>query len=449
MENIIKSYNLKVLKSNFLLGFLILVLVLSCLYGYLAYHTIVELFCIVIAFCLFTLTCNTRQYMENKYLLFKSKRFFHKDVLDLIAISIFFTVLSGLCFTFYEDLYGYLNVSGHILKVMSYYFIYKAIFLMGLNKPFNLLFRNIGAEKEKLEEMVLERTNELTAINQKLQNEINLKKLVEKDLLSLNQHLEKRVEEEVNNRYQHEQMLIQQSKMASMGEIISMIAHQWKQPLNAISLTVEDVKDTYVYNEMSKESLYKSIEIIHSQIKFMSKTIDNFRDFLMPAKKQQIISVKKIIDDLMFMFGESYRKAHNLEIIVKIKGSESYLSFVGCSTEFKQVLLNLINNARDAIISKNKLSDNGYKGTILIFLKGTEDEIIVTVQDNGGGIPAYVIDKIYEPYVSTKSSENGTGLGLYLAKKIVEEKIGGVLSVRNNDGGAQFTITIKRNCDLK
>ncbi|WP_444550889.1 sensor histidine kinase [Candidatus Magnetomonas plexicatena] len=272
---------------------------------------------------------------------------------------------------------------------------------------------------------------------------------MEKELLSLNQHLEQRVEEEVKNRLQQEQMLIQQSKMASMGEIISMIAHQWKQPLNAISLTVEDIKDTYDYNEMSKESIHKSVKIVHSQIEFMAKTIDDFREFLSPSKDKTVTNVKKIIDDLMFMFGASYKKAHNLEIEVEVIGSESKLSFTGCPNEFKQVMLNLINNARDAIVSKSKLSGGGFKGIIKITLIWAEKEITVKVQDNGGGIPNDVIGKIYEPYVTTKSAEKGTGLGLYMSKKIVEEKMEGSLYVRNTEGGAEFTVRLIRNGDFK
>ncbi|MBF0520874.1 MAG: PAS domain S-box protein, partial [Nitrospirae bacterium] len=204
MENTIESFNFKVLKNIFFVPLLIVVLYLSRLHGYLVYHTLMELFCIVIAFIIFAITWNTRQFMENKYLfvigisyffvggldtlhilsykgmnlihglttfkrvseyvisfilvgamyaLYKSKRFFDKDIFNLIAISIFFTILSELCFTIYEDLYDYLNVSVHILKVISYYFIYKAVVVVGLNKPVNLLFRNIGKEKENLKHL--------------------------------------------------------------------------------------------------------------------------------------------------------------------------------------------------------------------------------------------------------------------------------------------------------
>ncbi|QWR77597.1 sensor histidine kinase [Candidatus Magnetomonas plexicatena] len=264
------------------------------------------------------------------------------------------------------------------------------------------------------------------------------------DLLVMNTELEKRVDEEIKHRMLKEQLLVQQSKQASMGEVVGMIAHQWKQPLNAISLTIQDLKDAGNFGELNKESVDEATKAILSQIMFMSKTIDDFRTFLMPSRTKVTFNVRKAIEDIVGMFGTLYKKKHNVEITIEAASPELDLTTTGYPNEFKQVILNLINNSRDAIESRVLATGLGkdFNGDIRITLSRTDNNLYVKISDKGGGIPKDIMEKIYEPYVTSKADDKGTGLGLYMSRTIIEQNMGGRLSVRNIDGGAEFTITL-------
>lgn len=258
--------------------------------------------------------------------------------------------------------------------------------------------------------------------------------------MKLKAHLEQKVKDGIEKGKQKEQLLVQQSKLATMGEMIGMIAHQWRQPLNAISLTVEDMRDAFDYGDLDKEYMNTSAFGVLHQVQFMAKTIDDFKNFLTPSKTKVDFNVQNAIEDLINMIGILYTKK-NIEIVIDIAPNSKLIS-TGYPSEFKQVILNLMNNSRDAIVSRAKSID-GFKGTISIAISGEED-IYVTIRDNGGGIPAEIIDKIYDPYFTTKSSEEGTGLGLYMSKVIIENNMGGKLSVRTVNDGTEFTITMKK-----
>ncbi|MBF0488342.1 MAG: GAF domain-containing protein [Nitrospirae bacterium] len=258
--------------------------------------------------------------------------------------------------------------------------------------------------------------------------------------MKLKAHLEQKVKDEIEKGKQKEQMLVQQSKLATMGEMIGMIAHQWRQPLNAISLTVEDLRDAFDYGDLDKEYMNTSAFAVLRQVQFMAKTIDDFKNFLTPSKTKVDFNVQNAIEDLINMIGFLYTKK-NIEIITDIT-PDSMLISTGYPGEFKQVILNLLNNSRDAIVSRSKSIDD-FKGTIYISISEGED-VYVVIRDNGGGIPAEIIDKIYDPYFTTKSSKEGTGLGLYMSKTIIEKNMGGKLSVRIVDDGTEFTITMKK-----
>ncbi|MBF0463851.1 MAG: PAS domain-containing protein [Nitrospirae bacterium] len=245
--------------------------------------------------------------------------------------------------------------------------------------------------------------------------------------------------EEQKNKHK-EQLLIQQSKMASMGEMIGLIAHQWRQPLNALALNVNDVKDAYTFGELDARYIEESVSASLQQIEFMSKTIDDFRNFFIPAKKKVHFYVNTAIEELLSMFLQIFNKSH-IDIFIKAEQGTALLTD-GYPNEFKQVLLNILNNSKDAIISK-KRTDTQLQGKIEISIGNNEDnsEIIVSIKDNGGGIPDDVIGKIFDSYFSTKGSE-GTGVGLYMSKTIIEEKMHGKISVSNIEDGAQFIIQL-------
>ncbi|MBF0343997.1 MAG: GAF domain-containing protein [Nitrospirae bacterium] len=267
------------------------------------------------------------------------------------------------------------------------------------------------------------------------------RKRMEEELRDLNNNLKSMVDEETSKRQMQEQMLIQQSKMAAMGEMIGLIAHQWKQPLNAVGVTVQDLRDAYKFGEINEDYIDHTIDITMGQVSFMSKTMDDFRNFFKPSKQKVQFDVKDAIDELITMFIQIFSK-NNINVNVKTE-HDLRLKADGYPNEFKQVILNILNNSKDAIIS---IRNNGNKveGKIEVEIANDENKehISVSIRDNGGGIPEDIIDRIFEPYYTTKGSE-GTGIGLYMSKTIIETNMGGTLTARNLDGGVEFTITLQ------
>ncbi|MBF0592909.1 MAG: PAS domain-containing protein [Nitrospirae bacterium] len=266
----------------------------------------------------------------------------------------------------------------------------------------------------------------------------------EEDIRNLNKILEQKLKEETSLREQKEQLLIQQSKLAEMGDMIGAIAHQWKQPLTSISLIANEIEDAYEYGEMTGEYMKDCVIKILDQTKFMSKTIEDFRNFMKPSKVMSDFDIKEVIDDVLFMFEAMLRKSNVDVLFEKDISSERYIT-TGYPNEFKHVVLNLINNSRDAICSireKNLLSKD-IRGKITLNLSSKDDKILLTISDNGGGVPYEIISKIFDPYFTTKPDEKGTGIGLYISKKIIEN-INGSLACKNVEDGAEFTITINK-----
>jgi signal transduction histidine kinase len=261
------------------------------------------------------------------------------------------------------------------------------------------------------------------------------------------QNLQDMVNEEIRNKLKSEQILVQQSKLATMGEMIALIAHQWKQPLNIIGLTVQDIEDAYDYEGLDKKYIEKTVTGVMEQIGFMTQTIDDFSRFLSPSKDKGEFGIIKAIEEVMFMVKGMFKRNN---IVVSFDKEEGFLltgdyTIQGYPNEFKHVILNLINNSRDAILSSDKKghTDKGREGRIAIGLAKTDNRITITIRDNGGGIPPEIIDRIFEPYFTTKPEQEGTGIGLYMSRTIIENKLGGKLSARNIDGGAEFGIELQ------
>ncbi|MBF0317416.1 MAG: HAMP domain-containing histidine kinase [Nitrospirae bacterium] len=273
--------------------------------------------------------------------------------------------------------------------------------------------------------------------------DITERKILEKKLEQLNSHLEEQVRDKIDEIRQKEQMLIQQSKMAAMGEMIGAIAHQWKQPLNAVSLLIQDIKDAYDYGELNEEYLDKMIETSNTQVNFMSRTIDDFRNFFKPTKEKTVFNIVNSLKEILSMFTDMFYKNGISIELSHDNGNE--LKCTGYPNEFKQVILNLINNSKDAITIKRSKDPKAYlNGNIKITVRKEEDRAIaVIISDNGGGIPEDVIGRIFEPYFTTKPSDVGTGIGLYMSKTIIENNMGGLLAVRNIEEGAEFKITME------
>lgn len=255
------------------------------------------------------------------------------------------------------------------------------------------------------------------------------------ELENLNRTLESRVSEEIQKNREQEQLLIQKSKFIALGEMISNIAHQWRQPLSQLSALLMTLKLKYNMDKLDKTAM--EIKCIEAEniVEYMSHTIDDFRNFFMPNKDKKIFSIQNSIGDVLRIVGMSITN-QNIKIEVNIAQDESIL---GYKNEYEQVLLNLLSNAKDAIIA-SEIPD----GKIIIRLVSDAKVVRLIVQDNGGGIKIEPIERIFEPYVSSKEQNEGTGIGLYMAKLIIEKSMRGKLEARNENGGAIFTIELEK-----
>lgn len=230
-----------------------------------------------------------------------------------------------------------------------------------------------------------------------------------------------------------EQQLLQQSKFAQMGEMMGMIAHQWRQPLNAIAATANNLSVKLAMESPQREYCQQEIAHISEYAQHLSITIDDFRSFFKQEKSKEEVSLRALCDEtLRIVSGTLVR--HQITLETDYRDNRPLSTLPG---EMKQVLLNLIKNSEDALIEKGIKSPK-----IKIITENDDTQHSVIVSDNAGGIPEEIIDKIYEPYFSTKLEREGTGLGLYMSKKIIEEHCGGKLETKSSDEGATFTITL-------
>jgi signal transduction histidine kinase len=227
-----------------------------------------------------------------------------------------------------------------------------------------------------------------------------------------------------------DKMIAMQSRHASMGEMLANIAHQWRQPLNAVGVLVQNVEMRYDQDVLTKKEFKEKVTQVMEQVLYMSQTIDDFRNFFRPDKEKSEFSIKKAIDVVMKIIGGTLK---NNGIEINIKGED--IRITGFPNEYNQVLLNLLSNAKDAMIERKIKSPS-----INITLFQEKKKAVVTVSDNAGGIKPNLLHKIFDPYFSTK--EFGTGIGLYMSKMIIEKNMGGILSVKNIEKGAEFRIEV-------
>ncbi len=231
-----------------------------------------------------------------------------------------------------------------------------------------------------------------------------------------------------------QKILVEQSKLAAMGEMISIIAHQWRQPLQAISILNQKLPMIkMIKGEISDEVLEDVTSSINLQLDYMSKTIDDFRDYFKPNKRKEVTKIENIlnksIDFLSYLL-----KLNSIKIEIKNSSNSNIEVFLN---EMVQVFINLIKNSCDIMLEKNIEQREIY---INCFEK--DSKLFVEFEDRGGGISAKIIDKIFDPYFSTKSNKNGTGLGLYMSKTIIEQHSLGKITVKNSEFGAKFTIEL-------
>jgi len=229
-------------------------------------------------------------------------------------------------------------------------------------------------------------------------------------------------------------LIFQQSKLAAIGEMIGNIAHQWRQPLNSIGVTMMKLELNSDNDNLTKEMVSDTIDKTNSIVSHMSKTIDDFRNFFSPTKSKSEFLIRDNIESILSLIIPQLT-VHNISI--NIIGNRDIKVF-GYENELKQVLINIVSNAKDAIVNNNIDED----GLIKIDIVSDEENLTINISDNAGGIPSTIKDKIFDPYFTTKFKSQGTGLGLYMSKIIIEKNMKGSLAVHNDNDGAVFKIQI-------
>ena len=248
-------------------------------------------------------------------------------------------------------------------------------------------------------------------------------------------NLEFQIQEQIDKRLEQEQILIQQSKLASMGEMIGNIAHQWRQPLTQISAIHMNMKVTYDFDKFTKEYLNAKIKEANTLTSYMSKTISDFQNFFKPQGQKEDFSIEEACLEAYNIL-QSSLKYHNIILDFNIL-ENSMVN--GYKNEYSQVILNVLSNAKDILIERNIENPR-----IKVEIKCGDNFGIVKIEDNAGGIKKDIIEKIFDPYFTTRHKTQGTGIGLYMSKNIIERNMRGFINVRNEKEGAVFTIKVKK-----
>ena len=261
---------------------------------------------------------------------------------------------------------------------------------------------------------------------QKLLKKVNnsLKEKVEektKELRQINSELEIRIKQEVDENLKKDRLLSQQQKMVSMGQMIENIAHQWRQPLSLISTGVSGIKLKKQLNELDDEFFYNTLNSILNTSKYLSNTIDDFRYFFKPQKEKENFYLEKCCIKTIDLMNPNFLNK-DIEISYEIED----IQVCGYETELIQVLINILNNSKDALEFLNK-----NEKFIFINIFRENNKAIVEIKDNAGGIKEDILDKVFEPYFTTKHQSQGTGIGLFMCKEIINKHMNGEIYISN------------------
>ncbi len=320
---------------------------------------------------------------------------------NISSVSGFFT---------YGEFYSDLNLENHEL----------------LNQTMTILSLSEGVKQNEIvktnnKEIIIKDKRNIT-----MQALSHLASQTSKELEEINEVLKEKIQIEVRKNRIKDKIMFQQSKLAQMGEMIGSIAHQWRQPLNTLSINIQKLEFDYEDKIIDNKYIDNFINKNEKTIDFMSKTIDDFRNFFKLDKKRELFKVKEAIKESIAILGV---QLVNNDIKVEVIGNE--FTNNNFKNEFQQVILNIVNNAKYALIERNIKNKK-----ITIILKDKK----IIIKDNAGGIPKDIIDRVFEPYFTTKEPGNGTGIGLYMSKMIIENNMNGKLSVMNFKDCAVFTI---------
>jgi len=295
-------------------------------------------------------------------------------------------------------------------------------------------------------------TNAINKIFQSYKRKIDKKN---SELESFNRELESKIAREISKKREQEQIIIQQSKLTAMSDMMVHVSHHWRQPLNVIALCIQELETKYEYEEqVTKTYVYELVDSVMNQVEFLSQTITNFRNLFKESSAKTSFNLVEVVKDIILFVSQEFRDKNieielivykdNSKIVIDIEDFEVYkfLDFgvSGYLSELKQILLNMFNNSEYFILKKDKIL-----GKVTIEIRKNDNDIVLTISDNGVGIDKSISDKVFEPYFSTKEVGDGTGLGLFSAKNIIERQMGGELRVCPSENGAKFEIVFKDN----
>ena len=281
-------------------------------------------------------------------------------------------------------------------------------------------------ERKQMEHELFEQTEEL-------EQEIAEREAAQINLEELNQSLEKRITMAVADLRHKDQAMIQQSRLAAMGEMINNIAHQWRQPLNNIGLIIQNLQLSFEDGSTSHDELEREIGKSMDIIMHMSRTIDDFRNFFRTDKQKCGFFVSKTVHQALEFISPALA-SHNVQITLE---DDETVSTIGYQNEYAQVLLNILSNAREACVERHTAAPH-----IHIRITSENERAVVCIRDNCGGIGDDILPKIFDPYFTTRSPDKGTGIGLYMSKVIIEQNMGGHLTASNTEDGVEFRIEV-------
>lgn len=277
----------------------------------------------------------------------------------------------------------------------------------------------------------------LKKANKRLKYLVDLKT---KKLQNVNKRLSMRIKKVLNKSQEKDRLLAQQQKMVSMGQMIENIAHQWRQPLSVISTNASAIKVKKEMNLLQDDELIKTVDQIVNTSKYLSQTIDDFRYFFKPQKDKEVFNLNSSIEKCLDLISQNF-----IQKDIKIIYKPNYIEALGYETEFIQVLINILNNSKDAF-EQNNID----KKLIFIYLQIINNKIHLEIYDNALGLSDDILDKVFEPYFTTKHKSSGTGIGLYMSKEIISRHMDGDISIKNynftyeneNYKGAKITIVL-------
>jgi signal transduction histidine kinase len=312
------------------------------------------------------------------------------------------------------------------------------------SKQFNSLLTHYKRKSKRLDKIIKQSDKqqfEVLKLNEELDKYKNhLEKMVAektKELKELNEHLEERVKKEVEANRQKDRQIYEQAKFVQLGELISNIAHQWRQPLNAISVSVSSMLAMKEMGEVNPQEEIEFLEQILQTTQNLSKTIEDFRNFANSEAKIVKFNLQKLLLTTINIIKANLDQ-NNIRLKINFPKNEFIIK--SDPSGLSQAILNILKNAFEALI-KTKKSDK----IIYICLKEVDNDIVITIEDNGAGIKQEHLPKIFDPYWTTKHQAQGTGLGLYVARETIEKKLNGSIGVLSNNNKTVFIIKLKKD----